>query len=414
MKKGLLFLLSVLFIGINIFLLEKDDSKVKRVTHLSDWQALASGTLEQTLQTEGMIVPAEKHPIFVDDQTAFKHFLVEKGDVVEKGTPLFEYESSHQDEQLALLDAEILRLESEKKNIDAYLEELVQMKTNLYPTTATSIHEEENKEDSQTSEAVKSASINGLSLSLDQTIAEKELDKRNIDEAIRQYEAQREAVQNGIKGLTVFSPTGGKITDLSFELKNPIMTIVSEEPIVEGRLSEKQVEEVDPDMPVKLHSSQFKQPILGEIASIEDLPFEEADLDKESFYPFSVAFEIPDEKWRIGQHLQTEIILAQANNVPIVAKNSVEKKAKQTFLWVLTEEGKTEKRMVKLGLHVDDQQEVTSGIEPGEYYVPDPTEISGANPFITSFQWDKQILRTWKKASSRKIVKYLLIGLLQK
>ncbi len=413
MKKSLLLLMVVLFIGLNIFLIEKDEGKVKRVTHLSEWKPLVTGNLEKTLQTEGVVVADEKHPVFIDTHVPFKQFLVKKGDVVEKGTPLFEYESSDQEEQTALLEAEITRLEAEKKNVMTYIEELVKMKSNIYPVNSFK-GTNDDAEDTRTADSVEAASIREVSLSIDQVIAEKELDQKNIEELIRQYETQRSSIQEGIKGLTVFSPYEGKVETLSFELENPVMTVISENPIIEGRLSENLVEKVEPDMPVKLHSDQSARPIPGKIGIIEDLPLEEVALDQESFYRFTVDPESTEEKWRIGHHLQTEIILAQANNVPVVSKRSVEKLEDQAFLWVLTEDGKIEKRMVKLGLHVNNRQELTSGIESGEYYVPDPKEVSEATPFITSFQWDKQIFSTWKKASSRKIIKYLLVGLLQK
>ncbi|MCJ7840620.1 efflux RND transporter periplasmic adaptor subunit [Lederbergia sp. NSJ-179] len=412
MRKSLLLIVLVLFIGFNIFLMEKDGSKIKHVVHLSDWKTLVTGNLEKTLQTEGVVVPAEKHPVFIDLQASFKNFLVKKGEVVEIGTPLFEYESSDQEEQTALLEAEITRLEAEKKHVMTYMEELVKMKSNIHPVSSS--NRADDAKDNRTADSVEAASIRELSLSIDQAIAEKELVQKNIEESIRQYETQRESIQEGIKGLTIFSPFEGKVESLSFELENPVITIISENPIVEGFLSEKQVEKVEPDMPVKLYSSQSKAAIPGKIDIIEDLPSEEASLDRDSFYRFTVKPESEDEKWRIGHHLQTEVILAEAKKVPVVAKKSVEKKEGQAFLWVLTENGIVEKRMIQQGLLVHNRQEIKSGIEIGEYYVPDPKEVSRTSPFITSFQWDKQIVHTWKKASSRKIVKYLLIGMFQK
>ncbi|KRG15795.1 hypothetical protein ACA30_04250 [Virgibacillus soli] len=412
MKKSLILLLSVLFIGINIFLLEKDGSKAKRVTHLSQWDVLNSGNLEETLQTEGMVVPAEKQPIFLDPQTPFKNFLVENGEVVEKGTPLFEYESSHQEEQLAVVDAEISRLESEKENINFYIEELVRMKANFY--TIDVFSQEKPEVESQAAKAVEAASLNGLSLSLDQTIAEKELEKSNIEETIQQYETQRETIQNGMNGLTIYSPVEGTVTALSLELKNPIMSIFSKNTIVEGQLSEKQVEKVQLDMPVKLYSSELDKKITGKVILIEELPLENAALDQPSFYRFTIEPETEDEKWRVGHHLQAKIILAEAHGVPIVSQKSVVKNGRQAFLWALTEDGTLEERPIQRGLLVDKRQEITSGMKTGEYYVPNPKEVRKTSPFITSFQWDKQMFHTWKEFSSRKIIKYLLVGLLQR
>ncbi|KRG08767.1 hypothetical protein ACA29_24855 [Lederbergia galactosidilytica] len=304
---------------------------------LSQWDVLNSGNLEETLQTEGMVVPAEKQPIFLDPQTPFKNFLVENGEVVEKGTPLFEYESSHQEEQLAVVDAEISRLESEKENINFYIEELVRMKANFY--TIDVFSQEKPEVESQAAKAVEAASLNGLSLSLDQTIAEKELEKSNIEETIQQYETQRETIQNGMNGLTIYSPVEGTVTALSLELKNPIMSIFSKNTIVEGQLSEKQVEKVQLDMPVKLYSSKLDKKITGKVILIEELPLENAALDQPSFYRFTIEPETEDEKWRVGHHLQAKIILAEAHGVPIVSQKSVVKNGRQAFLWALTEDG---------------------------------------------------------------------------
>lgn len=81
-----------------------------------------------------------------------------------------------------------------------------------------------------------------------------------------------------------------------------------------------------------------------------------------------------------GSQVNVEIIIQARKNVPVVSIEAIQQPDKQPFVWVLDEEGKTQKREIKLGLEGLTTVEVTSGLQVGEQVVlsePDTPLASG-------------------------------------
>lgn len=406
---------AVIFIGINIFLIEKNNSKAERLNYVSEWRQITAGNLVESFPAEGIIVPSEEHPIFIDKNTEFSQFLVEKGDIVESGTPLFEYASDNLDQQIALLDAEVARLTASMNSIETYINDLVSMKYSLPASVGASSYYADTEESAAIEawlEQNNAASIRELSLSLDQAVAEKELEKEKVEQDIEKYEDQRTAIESGRSGLTVLSPYAGVVENISLELDNPVITIVTDTPVLEGRLSEGQIAKVEEGMRADITSDGFDGHIIGEIIEVEDLPIDKPNIDKPSLYRFTANLGDHDKELYVGYHVQADIITAEAIGVPVVREKSTFKK--DTYIWILNDEGIAEKRKIKPGLKVGKRVELKNGAEIGEFYVLDKDEVTSVGPFVTPFKLSKLEKSAWTRTSSRKMLKYILIGVLQR
>ncbi|MBS4195810.1 efflux RND transporter periplasmic adaptor subunit [Lederbergia citri] len=412
----------VLVLAFNLVLLVKNGSKAERLNYISNWKELTAGDLVKTLQKEGVVAPSERYPVFVDPNLPVKEFLVKKGDKVEKGTPLFEYETFDLDAQIALLDAEITRLKSEKASIKSFVSDLKKTKSSLARDRSYVRPVFGGDADSDAvSETIANAEVARQSReqaaetrSIEQSIAEKELDLKKVDLEIEMYEEQRDAVENGRSGLTVLSAYDGIVEDISFELNNPVITIVSENLFVEGRLSESEVADVEEGMRVDVHSHLFKGKLIGEVATVDELPAEQPALERASLYPFTAVFDAADVHLYAGYHVQTDIVLDEALDVPVVRSESVLVKGENSYLWVLNREGMVEKRKMNMGLQLGNREEVKSGVALGEIYAKHPKEVDRAGKFITPFKSDKHLLAQWEKDSFRKKLKNVLVGILQR
>ncbi|MCJ8007958.1 HlyD family efflux transporter periplasmic adaptor subunit [Lederbergia wuyishanensis] len=473
-RRFLVFAIVVLVFSINLFLLGKNSTKADRLNYISSWKELTAGDLVDVVRTEGVVAPSERQPIFIDSNVTFKEFLVDKGDKVENGTPLFEYGTEDLDGQIALLDAEIKRLEKEKKSIEVFVRDLERKKTSLpgnrVNTRSVFAGDSEIEAVIDAVSSIETARQARELREIDQSIAEKKLELEKVDFEIDMYEEQRSVVESGRSGLTMLSPYEGIVEDISYELNNPVITIVSDDLFVEGTLSEKEVREVEEGMRVDIHSDLLEDSLAGQVGMVSELPAERAAVERTSLYPFTVVLgeedvvlgendadlydentvsedndavlmnededideedavlndvdEDIDEKDTVlnkgdstlyaGYHVHADIVVDEALNVPVVRSNHILNKDERSYLWILNREGLVEKRVVELGLQVEQREEIKTGAELGELYATHPNEIDVPGPFITPYKGGKFILNEWEKASFRKKLKYVLVGVLQR
>ncbi|MBS4206764.1 efflux RND transporter periplasmic adaptor subunit [Bacillus sp. FJAT-50079] len=402
-------------VALNIFLLEKKDSKADRLNYITKWERIVHGDVVESLAAEGVIVSTETNAVFIDKNMEFSHFLVEQGTFVEVGTPLFEYAGGQLDKQLVLLDTEIIRLEDEVQRIEEFIEELEELQYSL-PTlnTGNSFAETELESFAQDYlDQLDTVSMRELTLSLEQRSAEMELEKDRVELEIASYSEQRQVIEDGQSGLAILSPYEGIVETISHELSNPLITIASEQTAVEGRLTESQMKNVETGMRVDVTSDLFTEQITGVISKRDDLPIAAPAVDVASEYRFYAELDDHEEDLYIGYHVDTNIITDEAIDVPIVKRKSLFKNGEDAFLFVL-QEGQVAKREITPGLEVGNQQEVQAGAEPGEFYVRDPYKMDDGAPFITPFKLEEFSKHSWKKTNPKKIASYILIGVLQR
>ena len=116
---------ALLFIGLNIFLLLKDDSKAERQAYVSEWSKINNGDVVKTFDSEAVVEAEQKHYVSYDPEEGRPvSFLVEEGDKVTAGMPLFTYETSGLEEEKAKLESEILQIGEEISAVETKIDKL--------------------------------------------------------------------------------------------------------------------------------------------------------------------------------------------------------------------------------------------------------------------------------------------------
>lgn len=395
--------LAIIFIGINLFLLEKKDSKVSQLHFVPKWDMVKKESLVQSFSSNGVVIPSETHHVYIDKEAGFNQFLVKEGDVVETGTPLFEYSTSTIEKQQKLLDAEIERLEKEIESIDASIQNLEAMLSSAETDEKAS----ENKDD-QIQVVPKTASY-----SIKLEINDKELTKEKLEQRIDQYNDQKSGYNDEASNLTIVSDTAGIVKKVAYDLNNPVITIVSSQPIIQGYLSEQQQSKVKSGMQTLTTTHLIKGKMKGVIEKVGTTPKNDPDVDKQSVYPYEIALDKPNPKLQVGYHVKSNIITKEIKDAKVIQKNSVVHQKNKEFIWSL-DHGQVKKKEIQKGLQVDKNQQIKDGANIGDLYITNPHQIKKPGEFITSLKItkiDKQAIKTVGLKSS---VKYILIGLLQK
>src|SRR5690625_3945644 len=112
MKKRLFFIISLIFVIINIFLITKDDgTKVSRVSYIPKWTTVIEKDMFGTMEKSGVIDYAEKEDVYFQDRDGvFEQFFVSVGDEVRSGDHLFSYVPEQYEATKGRLEREVTRL----------------------------------------------------------------------------------------------------------------------------------------------------------------------------------------------------------------------------------------------------------------------------------------------------------------
>lgn len=406
MKKKTAILMSagILFVSGNLYLALKDDSKVLRSSYINSWAKIGKETMTETLHAEGVVTPQEEHHIYYDPNSSeFKSFLVKEGDEVEAGTPLFEYSSDNIDRELARLEAEKDQLETEVTLLDEQIQQLLYLQTVSASTTDNSLP--------VAGDGTTTSSSNDLmAVSIEKEIYDKELEKSRAEAEIEKYDDMIESY-DGSDQLEISSEVAGSIKKINYELNNPIVTIISDTPKVEGTFSETDLKNVQEGMEVYVKSDTFKGTIGGTLTTIAQHPESDPSVKKESLFPFEVELELEDEKIVHGTHVDVSVVTNQVVNAAVVPERSVDKGKKNSYIYVLNEVGKIEKRKINMGLQIGGKTEVKKGAKPGELVVRKPENVQKAgSPFFSKLQPAILNKKTFKEEGKRSLFKQVMVG----
>jgi HlyD family secretion protein len=406
MKKKTAILMSagILFVSGNLYLALKDDSKATRSSYINSWTKIGKETMTETLHAEGVVTPQEEHHIYYDHNSSeFKSFLVKVGDEVDTGTPLFEYSSDNIDRELARLEAEKDQLETEVTLLDEQIQQLVYLQTVSASTTDNSL--------AVAGDGTSSNSSNDLmNVSIEKEIYDKELEKSRAEAEIEKYDDMIESY-DGSDQLEISSEVAGSIKKINYELNNPIVTIISDTPKVEGTFSERDLKNVQEGMEVYVKSDTFKGTIGGTLTTIAQHPESDPSVKKESHFPFEVELELEDEKIVHGTHVDVSVVTNQVVNAAVVPDRSVDKGKKNSYIYVLNEVGKVEKRKINKGLEIDGKTEVKKGAKPGELVVRKPDNIKKADsPFFSKLKPGILNKKTFSEEGKRNSLKQIMVG----
>lgn len=409
MKKKSLILMSagVLFISGNLYLALKDDSKAVRSSYINKWTATGKESLTKTLQAEGVVTPVEEHHVYYKDTPGgFKNFLVKEGDPVDVGSPLYEYAGDGNEAERDKLEMEKQQLVREAALIDEQIQQLEYLLSVSESATDNSIP----VAGDGTPGTGGSSSGELMNVSIEKEIYDKKSEKTRILAEIDEYEDTLNSQDSGDQ-LGINSEVAGTVKKINYDLNNPIMTIISDSPKVEGAFSEKDLKEVQEGMEVFVKSDLVKGNVKGTLTSIASYPEQDPSVKTESRFPYEV--ELTDEQADLikGTHVEVAVVTDQVVNAATVPEESIEKTKKASYVYVLNELGKVEKRKISKGLTLDGKVEVKKGAKPGELVVKNPEAIQKAgDPFFSKLKPGTLNKKTFSKEPGKEIFKSIMVG----
>ncbi|MBM7649316.1 HlyD family secretion protein [Bacillus ectoiniformans] len=406
-KSTIIYSLLAAFIIGNLYLTFKEDSKVHRSEWVNAWGKVTLGDVVETFQTEGVVIPAEEHPIYFDSQIGtFQQFLVKEGEKISAGTSLFEYSPAEIEEEKEKLEAEKSQLESEITYVDQHISTLNGLKKDLEKN-------EQNDPAGNTDPAESEAVI-----AMEKEIAEQELEKKRLNEEIKKFDTLIQKVESKKSQLSVASSYDGYIKSIQQDLHNPIMTIRSSSPAVQGVINEKQLQKTEQGQKVKVQLPNEKFRINGTIAEVASFPEQEPSVKRKSQYPFTIQLDQGEvstlkEEPVPGTTAGLTVITNEALSVPVAPAESVVKEGKKEYMMLLTNKGRVQKSTVDTGLLVNSRQAVEKGLKDGDAYAFFPKKVDLYNTtFITPLDTTMLNKHTYNKMSKKDKWRYFLTGLL--
>ncbi|WP_226086157.1 efflux RND transporter periplasmic adaptor subunit [Mesobacillus sp. S13] len=408
MKKKTAILLSAgtIFVSGNLYLALKDDSKALRSSYINKWAAVGKDNLTETLHASGVVTPEEEHQVYYNDEDGdFKGFLVKEGDKIDSGTPLYEYSSNNIDEDLARLKAEKSQLVTEANLIDDQIKQLNYLQSVSASTSSASTPVFGD------GSSTRDDSNELMNLSLEKEIYDKQREKGRVEAEIEKYEDLIDSYE-GTDELGKNSEVSGTVKQVNYELKNPIVTIISDKPKVEGKFSERDLKAVEEGMEVYVQSDLLKGKVEGTLTKIADYPEADPSVDAESHYPFEITLSEETEQQILkGSHVDVSVITDQVLNATTVPEKAIEKGKKNSYIYVLNEKGIVEKRKISKGLQLSGKTQLKKGAKPGELIVQKPENVQQPdNPFFSKLNTDSLKKKTFKEEGKRNIFKQIMVG----
>lgn len=405
-KKSVWLTASSLIIAGNLYLTFKEDSKADRSQWLSEWKQSAKDDVVETFQTTGVITPADESPVYFDkNEGTFLRFLVEKGQKVGAGTPLFEYSSSSLEQEIEELQAEKTQTEKQIQLIDGQISKLNSI---LDKMEKEADDETDNKEEKDSAAKV----------TVEKEIIDQETEKLKLEEEMSKYDTLISQAEAKKSNLVVKSEKEGIVKELNSRLDNPIITIHSPEAAVQGVFNEQQMNKVSEGLII--HASVDPLPVTfhGEISSIEKFPEQEPSVKRKSLYPFTAqldksTMEEAADQLLPGMKANVTVVTKESLQAVTVPASTLMKSGNQSYVFVLNAKGQIEKRVVKKGLLVDGIQEIKSGLKADEKVVAHPDKlITDHGRFITPLDYTAMQKKHLQQMTKTERLKLLVMGIL--
>lgn len=396
-KKHILWISITVFIVVNFVLVLFDkEEKIDRVSFVHSWTNSHEADLVEMLYKPGVIdVAGEEHIYFDTTSGVFQEFMVQEGDVVTSGDPLFSYEVQSYYETEVNLNQQVSQVEGE---IAAIQSAITQMEMFQIPEGATgtpsdvTINEEELeiKFPQNTVEA---------ELLRQQYLIEKENELSQKTAELQSLEAQLMELQSSGNVITVNSPFDGRISEVKDSLEDPVITIQDTTLQVDGEFTEEERTKVEAGLAAQMEVNELPIALEGTISEVSEHPTE-VGIESTSVYPFSVSIAEGDpevlDALLPGYHIEVGIIMEEALGATTLFENSIF----TNHVWKMHTNGQLMKSTIETGLHVDEQVEVIQGVEIGEVVADQPSsQFRHEATFITpiqvkelsksSFTWDQ-------------------------
>lgn len=463
---------AIVFVGINLFLLLKQDSKAARTVNINNWTTVEKGNVKKLMHTTGVTKPeTETHVYFDRQKGTLDKILVKEGDVISNDTPLYSYNSQKLEDTKAELEDEAEKLQGEIDSIDQEITQLQQITPNDSTNKASTTSKD--KKVNVDVEVNTSSIVEG---NVKQKVAEAEAEKGKVEATLKATEAKISRVEDQLADLTVKSTVEGQIVNINEDLKDPIMTIASNNLVVKAIVQAKKVGEVAEGQSVKLYSTLTKKYYNGTVLQVITYP-NKAKKDKKEDPTYSFLVNItgeaakndkqkdqaevgtssetqdsqsngqtvkdgtsedqsqsdqnatqdgadqsantqtvaPTKPLLIGTNMKLQVTLAEATNTPILHTNSILKDDKKHYVYQLTNKGLVQKQEVTLGVTYKGKYQVVKGLEVSDVIVTakDSIKLPSTSNFITPLKTAKVQNKELKKMKQSQQAKYILIGMFE-
>ncbi|MFA1715383.1 efflux RND transporter periplasmic adaptor subunit [Peribacillus frigoritolerans] len=406
---------SIVLITVNLYLIEKKESKVERTVFVENWTKVKKDTITDTIQTNGVIKPVEEYDIYFDaKKNDFKKFLVKEGDAITAGSSLFEYTTTELDALKANLEADKTAAEGEMAGIEEYLGKLRSYQGTVTSEPEAAIDESVEK---NLNIDITTSSSDLIKSNIEQEMYKQELEKNRLNEKVKMLDAKLSSIEEQSSAIVTTSEADGVVKNINKNLNNPIISIISTNMAIEGDFSEKEMKKAEVGMTIKASSSDSKKALKGTIGRIHSYPAEEPSLKKDNRFPFQALIEPEGEETEpllVGSKVNLTVITNEKAGVPSIPIEAVKYK-KQPYIYKLTNKGHVDKHYITKGLKAEGKQEIIKGPSIGDVILLESNAaVKNHSYFITPIQFEKVKAGTYKKFTSREKVRYLLLGILEK
>ena len=324
----------------------------------------------------GMVEPQATMKVNPEQGRTVKTTLVEEGQSVQEGDPLFVYDT--EDIQLTLEQAQ-LEIERLDNSINTYYSEIAAL-------------EEEKKSASEDNQLQYTIEIQNRLASIKQAEYDKKVKQSEIDKQKSQME--NDTVYSTMTGVVQSideTVLDGNTTDMYGQEKTYITLMASGEYRVKAKINEQNVHQITSGSAVLVRSRVFEdQTWTGVISEIDTSQTEQNNNNiyygtnntdasqTSSSYAFYIVLD-SYEGLILGQHVYVELVSESAveengNQVLAIPSAYLVQEGENWFVWA-EKDGKLEKRDVTLGTYyeVEDTYEILSGLTP-EDYIASPRE----------------------------------------
>lgn len=322
----------------------------------------------------GVVEAQDTLKISLSEDQKVKEIFVEKGQEVDPGTKLFEYDT----EELAMtLEQGNLELEKINNNI-----------SNLNAQIA-----------ALTTEKKSAPASEQLSYTTQIQELQTEVKQEEYNYKVKELEVNR--TKKSLESSTVTSTIAGIIQEINPDPgyddysgeKQAFMSILSTGKYrIKGKISEQNIGELQPGMDVTVRARNNQEEIwkgsVDEIdtekpeSSSQNGMYSDSDSSAQATkYPFYVTLETSDGLM-LGQHVYIEPGTGvNTDGLYLMTSYIVDADGKEPYVWLANEKGRLEKRKVTLGTYNEEQDtwEITDGLKETDYIVwPDEECREGA------------------------------------
>ncbi|KGP91508.1 hypothetical protein N780_19675 [Pontibacillus chungwhensis BH030062] len=435
-------LATILLVVANIILVVLSEDEVERKSYISKWDTPFTADLENAITEEGVFQPAsEEHVYFDKDLGSFKQFLVEEGEEVNLGDPIFSYVVRDYWGTVTQLESQISGLEEEVEALEDYVDEVedIDVPDTEEPDARAFAEAEVNKEQAEAE-------------------AEKELALKEAQ--LEALEDELDEVEEYGQVIEVTSLFDGTIKELDYSLEDPAVTIArSDQLILAGDIDEQNRVDIQEGMKARGTIDKLEQSWEGQVGSADEFPIEGSSELGDSSYPYVVELNESIDGVLPGYHSTVYLTVEEVQNAITVYQNWIhlpidgmedfvsdekiedevlEEESEEVqeegpdeseeveqvedevvvegpYAWVMNDLGLVEKRYLELGIDEYNLQEVQEGLTLEEWVADEPNEeFYEGTSFLTSLQTERIHWTDVKSLDKGVMWEYAKMGLLMR